>query len=228
MILAKTHGTLEEVKHRKRPVVTLSWAQSLNGTIAHKVGEKTTLSSPQSMEKTHVLRSYHQGLMVGIGTVLADDPQLNVRLAPGPSPIPMILDTKLRIPLGAKVLAREDQKPWIFYSEGSEEKIKKLQDLGAWVFHVPWSNAGVDIKAVLEVLAAEAIHSLMVEGGSQVLSTFLREKLADQVVITLCPQLMSGVPGVDFTHYPGGREVFERSAWEAVGTDLLFWGRFKA
>ncbi|OHD13689.1 MAG: hypothetical protein A2Z96_07285 [Spirochaetes bacterium GWB1_48_6] len=226
MIFEEVRKVLESSSHRKRPGVTLSWAQSLNGVIAAKKGEKTLLSDNPSLEVLHGLRSLHQGLMVGIGTILADDPQLNVRLVPGPSPIPIILDTKLRIPLDAKVLHRTDAKPWIFYTEGSEEKKKKLQDLDAWLFQVSWGPAGVDLKAVLEILKMEAMNSLMVEGGSSVISSFLREKFSDQAVITLCPLIMDGLGLPDFTHFPHTKHSFTKTLVESAGKDQIYWGQW--
>lgn len=225
MILEKVRSVLEGTVHRKRPSITLSWAQSLNGVIAAKKGEKTLLSDGPSLEFLHQLRSLHQGLLVGIGTLLADDPQLNVRLVTGPSPLPIILDTKLRIPLGAKVLGRTDAKPWIFHTEGSDDKKKKLQDLGAWLFQVPWGAAGVDLKAVMEILKAEGIGTLMVEGGASVHSSFLREKEMDQVVLTLCPLIMDGLSVPDFTHMHGTKLSFQDTETASAGRDTLFWGK---
>jgi len=226
MIFEEVRKVLEGSNHRKRPGITLSWAQSLNGSIALKRGEATELSDGASLEMLHTLRSLHKGLLVGIGTVLSDDPQLNVRLVQGPSPIPIILDTKLRIPLNAQVLKRTDAKPWIFYTEGNEDKKKRLQDLDAWLFQVPWGPSGVELKAVLEILKAEGIDSLMVEGGASVLSSFLREKDADQAVITLCPLFMGGLGVPDFTHIPYSKTAFTRTLTEQAGKDLVYWGQW--
>src|SRR5208337_2590726 len=100
------------------PVVTLSWAQSAAGAIAREDGSPLHISGPESMTLTHCLRAAHDAILVGIRTVLSDDPLLSARLLPSPpsppQPQPVILDSNLRFPLGARLLAREDRKPWIF------------------------------------------------------------------------------------------------------------------
>jgi len=96
------------------PLVTVSWAQSANGAIAAADGSPVALSGPESLRLTHRLRALHGAIMVGIETVIADDPLLSVRLAEGPQPQPVILDSRLRFPPGARLLSRADRKPWIF------------------------------------------------------------------------------------------------------------------
>ncbi|MBN2641694.1 MAG: RibD family protein, partial [Victivallales bacterium] len=97
-----------------RPLVTLAWAQSLDGSIARKSGERLAISGPEATAMTHALRAEHDTILVGIGTVLADDPRLDVRLAPGPSPLPLVLDPTLRTPADSRLVARTDRKPWLF------------------------------------------------------------------------------------------------------------------
>src|SRR5512142_1687762 len=91
-----------------RPLVTLSYAQSLDGCLTVERGRPTPLSGREALRLTHRLRAAHQGILVGVGTVLADDPQLNVRLVEGRSPRPLVLDTNLRLPLEAGLLQRSE------------------------------------------------------------------------------------------------------------------------
>jgi riboflavin biosynthesis pyrimidine reductase len=93
------------------PAVTLSWAQASNGAIAAAGGVRVALSCPESLTLTHRLRGMHRGILVGIGTVLSDYPLLSVRLADGPQPQPIVLDSRLRFPLFARLLARADRTP---------------------------------------------------------------------------------------------------------------------
>ena len=94
-----------------RPVVTLSYAQSLDGSIAARRGFPLQISGTESAQLTHQLRAVHDAILVGIGTVLADDPHLTVRHAQGKDPQPVVLDSQLRFPLGAKLL--RERSPWI-------------------------------------------------------------------------------------------------------------------
>ncbi|KAF9439133.1 2,5-diamino-6-(ribosylamino)-4(3H)-pyrimidinone 5'-phosphate reductase [Entomortierella beljakovae] len=129
------------------PHVTLTFAQSLDGKIAGSQGKQLILSGPESMKATHILRSKHDAILVGIGTVLNDDPRLTVRLSsddfpPGSGsiehPQPVILDAKLRFPKSAKlVLPTSPKKPWIFTSPTHDNQKKtELEQLGAKVFVV--------------------------------------------------------------------------------------------
>ena len=95
-----------------RPLVTLSYAQSLDGCIAARAGERLALSGPESMQLTHQFRAAHNAILVGIGTVLADNPRLTVRLVQGQDPQPVVLDSHLRIPLEASLL-HNSRRPWI-------------------------------------------------------------------------------------------------------------------
>lgn len=209
------------------PAVTVTWAQSAAGAIATEDGRPLLLSGPESMLLTHRLRAMHDAILVGIQTVLADDPLLSVRLLPEPpphpQPQPVILDSRLRFPLTARLLAREDRKPWIFASSGpegtggAEEQAQALQDRGARIFRVTPGPAGLDLYAVLRALAGSGIRSLMVEGGARVLRAFLSAGFADQLVVTESPSPVRGLPGPDL---PG----LVRSLTETLGADSVTWG----
>ena len=120
-------------EHRQRtgrPLVTLSYAQSLDGSIADRPGRPLSLSGSQSMILTHGLRASHDAILVGIGTVLADNPRLNVRLVTGKSPQPVIVDSRLRFPPYANLL-RHGRAPWIVANEGADpERREALEAIG--------------------------------------------------------------------------------------------------
>ena len=98
---------------RGRPFVTLSYAQSVDGSIAIARGLRSALSGPESLRFTHALRAGHDGILVGVGTVLADDPELRVRLVDGRDPQPVIVDSHLSTPVQAKLLSQSGRQPWI-------------------------------------------------------------------------------------------------------------------
>jgi GTP cyclohydrolase II len=199
------------------PVVTLSWAQSSTGAIAAPDGQRVTLSGHESLVLTHQLRALHDAILVGVQTVFSDDPLLSVRLAAGPQPRPVVLDSHLRTPLTARMLERTDIKPWIFCSDEPGEKGADLAGLGATVIRVGRRANGLDLEEVLRILHEKGIASVMVEGGAHVLSSFLHLGLATQVIVTESPSKMVGLAG------PGMPRLatFER---ETVGEDAVTWG----
>jgi len=207
------------------PVVTLSWAQSAAGAIARADGTPLRISGQESMILTHGLRAMHDAILVGIQTVLADDPLLSVRLLPSPlsapepppQPQPVVLDSRLRLPPGARLLGREDRKPWVFYTEDVGGKAAMLRGAGATLFRVGRGPGGLDLYEVLQALGSAGIASLMVEGGARVLRAFMTAGFAEQVVVTVSPSTVEGLPG------PGMPGMVE-SMTETIGTDSVTWG----
>jgi GTP cyclohydrolase II len=212
-----------------RPLVTLSYAQSLDGSLSARRGEGLAISCPETKLLTHQLRAANAGILVGIGTVLADDPSLGARLVGGPHPQPVILDRMLRIPLEARLLKRKELPPWLFCgSDAPDENQLALERTGARVFRVSADVTGcLDLPEVLKKLAEKEIPSLMVEGGGKVITSFLRAGLADQAMLTIAPVWIGGMASVNEALvrrsmvYPALREVQFRQ----VGRDVVIWGK---
>jgi GTP cyclohydrolase II len=212
-----------------RPFVTLSYAQSLDGCIAARRGQPLALSGPQSLAMTHRLRAAHQAILVGIGTLLADDPQLTVRLAEGPQPQPVIVDSHLRFPPQARLLRNHPRSPWIATSQGADPvRQQVLEGRGARILRLPANAASqVCLAALLEELGASGITSLMVEGGAGVITSFLREGLVDLLVLTISPVLVGGFHAVnrlgepDTAHFPRLSPVHCKQLDE----DVILWGK---
>ncbi|HUF37191.1 MAG TPA: RibD family protein [Anaerolineales bacterium] len=177
-----------------RPLVMLSYAQSLDGSLARRRGEPLALSGPQSLAFTHRLRSAHDAILVGIGTVLADDPRLTARTPGGRDPRPVILDTDLRTPAGAR-LWTHPVGPWLFSARGLPENRKiETERRGGQVFEVPRSSGGrLELPAVLDALGALGVAGLMVEGGAAVITSFLLSGLVDRAAITIAPVFVGGL-----------------------------------
>ena len=204
------------------PVVTLSWARTAAGAIAAPGGARTAVSGSESLLLTHRLRAMHAGILVGIQTLLSDNPLLSVRLVDGPQPRPIVLDSRLRIPASARLLSRADMLPWIFHAEGSEgagAASAELERAGARLFAVPCGPGGLDLRAVLAVLRGQGIASVMVEGGARVLQSFIAAALASQAVITTSPSLLEGILGPDIPQFVATEK-------EPYGQDTVLWGRF--
>lgn len=177
-----------------RPLVTLSYAQSMDGSITHRRGEPLALSGPESLRFTHQLRDAHDAILVGIGTVLADDPRLTVRSIRGVDPQPVVLDSRLRLPRDARIW-EHPRVPWIFVGQHpSVYRVRAVMQRGARVFSVPSSSGRyLDLGNVLDELGSAGIAALMVEGGASVITSFLVSGMVDQVVITIAPRFVGGV-----------------------------------
>lgn len=206
-----------------RPFVTLSYAQSLDGSIALRSCEPLALSGSESLRLTHQLRSLHDGILVGIGTVLADDPQLNVRHWSGISPQPIVLDSQLRMPSDARLRQCAEKPCWILttqsnqWSEQEGAEICSLQ---------PGADGRVCLQNALALLYEKGIRQLMVEGGANVITAFIKAQLVDAVVITLVPKFVGGYKAVGDLEIGSRVElpVIQPFNTERLGDDVIMWG----
>jgi riboflavin-specific deaminase-like protein len=206
-----------------RPLVTLTYAQSIDGSIAARHGAQTHISGPETKLFTHRLRSAHDAILVGIGTVLADDPKLTARRAEGRNPQPVILDTHARFPMNAQLLQHPTHRPWIITGKKTATAAS-LEAAGARIICLPAADNRIDLGALLDWLGSEGIASLMVEGGAKVITSFLHARLVDQYILTIGPTLIGGVHGVES---PGASDVFPRLVdydVQRMGYDLVLWG----
>ncbi|HID06029.1 MAG TPA: bifunctional diaminohydroxyphosphoribosylaminopyrimidine deaminase/5-amino-6-(5-phosphoribosylamino)uracil reductase RibD, partial [Armatimonadetes bacterium] len=170
------------------PFVTLKYAQSLDGRIATSTGDSRWISSERARRFAHRLRAVHDAVLVGIGTVLADDPQLTVRMIKGRNPLRVIIDSHLRIPQEAKVLQGDAPTLIATASVAPKEKAQALRQMGIEVVEV--GGERVELSRLLKELASRGVLSLLVEGGQGVITSFLREGLADELVVIVAPLLI--------------------------------------
>jgi len=212
-----------------RPWVTLTYAQSLDGSLATPGGARLTLSGPDSLRLTHRLRAWHDCILVGIGTVLNDDPSLTVRLVAGTSPRPIVLDSQLRLPASARLL-KMGARPLILTGEqASLERAQRLRAAGAEVASIPArASGGLDLVHVLSTLHQLGLRRLMVEGGSRVLHSILGQRLGDCLVVTVAPQLVAGTPALAAPP-PDGRAwpALIDPRWSQAGQDAILWARLE-
>jgi riboflavin-specific deaminase-like protein len=209
--------------HLLQPFVTLSYAQSLDGSIAAVAGRRLLLSGPRAMNMTHQLRAAHDGILVGIGTVLADNPRLTTRLVDGSHPQPIILDSYLRTPLEAKVLEHPRSVCIACLEESLPARRDALLQAGADLIPLPESEHGyIDLGVLLSALISRGIQSLMVEGGARVITNFLAEELVDLLVLTINSRLVGGL------HAPvkllEGQPKLRAAQWIRLGEDQVVWG----
>jgi GTP cyclohydrolase II len=210
-----------------RPFVTLCYAQSIDGSLAAVSGKPLALSGIESLKLTHRLRAAHGAIMVGIGTVLSDDPRLTVRHVAGRDPQPVVLDSRLRIPLGCGLMRDPERCVWVAAAEGFAPcRRQAVEDAGGRVFCAPATADGrVDLPAILSRLAENGIASLMVEGGVRVINSLMAARLVDYVVVTIAPVFVGGEPDVRLqTELLTGPRIegFEHAN---IGGDLVLWGK---
>ncbi|CDF38782.1 unnamed protein product [Chondrus crispus] len=252
--------------HPDRPFVCATWAQSANGMIAAAPGVRTLISGEESMQMTHMLRAAHDAILVGVGTALADDPRLSCRLkqcdiatvdealvrhgidAPRKtdrSPVPVILDPKLRTPAKSKFIEDVHRRnvacrPVVFFAERGVDQIddtsqKALAELvqlesapveARKAEHAQHSSTLLSLPSVLQTLHKQHVSSVMVEGGAAVLSSFLKSGLCDLVVVTISPKLFgSGLTLADRSDY-GSFPTMDLSdpKWILCGEDIVLVG----
>lgn len=180
------------------PYVTLTYAQSLDGSIASNAGEPLPLSGEAALGMTHRLRAAHDAILVGIGTVLADDPRLNVRRGSGAHPVPVVLDSSLRFPLDARLLECDGPAPHIFSGPDVDpQKQAELKERGATVRSLSCGPDGdLCLESLLQDLGERGFASVMVEGGHQVLTSFFRQRYGQRVVVTIAPSFVGGTPAL--------------------------------
>lgn len=214
----------------RRPFVTLTYAQSLDGSIASADSLPLHLSGPKSSEMTHLLRSSNDAILVGIETVIADDPRLTVRLADGQDPQPIVLDSRLRCPLNATLLESYRTMPWLATREDAPlDRQVELEAAGARILRLPAreSDGLVDLRALMATLYEDGVRSLMVEGGARVITELLEARFVDHVVITIAPTLVGGLHAVSSKN-SGISAAFPRLqalGYKREGDDLVVWGR---
>ena len=183
-----------------RPLVTISYAQTLDGRLATRSGSSRWISGEASLRLTHRLRAAHDAIMVGVGTVLADDPRLTVRLVAGRDPLRVVVDSRLRTPPDAAVLRDGAASGTLLAITdlAPPERREVIEALGADMLVMPSSaDSRVDLAALLRELGRRGAGSVMVEGGAGLITALLRLRLADQVAITVAPKILgSGIAAV--------------------------------
>lgn len=182
-----------------QPFVILKIASSLDGKIATASGESKWITGEQSRKMVHRLRSEVDAVMVGIGTVLKDDPMLNVRLIKGRDPHRVILDSQLEIPLTARVLNSEPSNAMTYIVttlDSPEDKIIALKKKGAVIISLNSKGGYIDLPLLMKKLGSLGITSLMIEGGSEINASALRSEIVDRVLIFMSPKIIGGKDSV--------------------------------
>ncbi|MDH4161161.1 MAG: bifunctional diaminohydroxyphosphoribosylaminopyrimidine deaminase/5-amino-6-(5-phosphoribosylamino)uracil reductase RibD [Nitrospirota bacterium] len=213
------------------PFVTMKIAQTLDGKIATAKGESKWITGPDAREAGHYLRDTHDAILVGINTVLKDDPSLTTRIPGGRDPIRVVVDSSLRIPMKAKIITqRSSARTIVATVDGaSESKLRKLEAAGVEVVITRAAQGRVDLKDLMKKLGMRSIMSLLIEGGAEVHASALKAGIVDKAVIFIAPMLMTGK---DSLCSIGGRSPaklaqavkFSEAEVDTVGDDLMVEG----
>jgi diaminohydroxyphosphoribosylaminopyrimidine deaminase/5-amino-6-(5-phosphoribosylamino)uracil reductase len=214
---------------RGRPLVTLKLATTLDGRLATRSGESQWITGPAARREAHAMRGRADAVMVGVGTLLADDPRLTCRL-PGYKHVPMvrvIADSHLRSPATAAVVGTARQDPtWFLARAGADPaRARMMSDAGARVIELPAAEPGVDLVQALASLAASGITRVLVEGGAHMAAALLRADLVDRLAWFHAPAIL-GADGWPATQALGvallsAMPRFHRTASRALGEDML-------
>jgi len=212
--------------------LTLKLAISLDGRIATRTGASKWITGPESRMRVQTLRAAHDAVMVGVNTVLADNPRLTVRDVPGRSPVRVIVDSKLRIPTTAQVVQTATQIPTCVVTTLAAPKPleEALHAFGVRVIRVaPTAEGRCDPSMMLRELAAREVVSVMCEGGSELGGSLLASGLADELHVFVAPLLLGprGRPGaVDWAgpENPSDAPRIDPPRWELCGGDAYVWG----
>jgi riboflavin-specific deaminase-like protein len=181
-----------------RPSVTVKYAQTLDGRIATAAGESRWISSAESRRLAHRLRALHDAVLVGVGTVIADNPQLTVRLAEGSDPLRVVVDSRLRTPRSAHVLNDHPERTvFAVTTHAPTRRLAAVHRTGAATMVVREDDGHVDLLDLLMILGARGVGSVLVEGGASIISSLLRQRLVGRLVVITAPRILgAGVEAV--------------------------------
>ena len=178
------------------PFVALKTAMTLDGKIATHTGDSRWITNEKSREYVHQLRDTFDAVLVGIGTVLKDNPRLNTRLPRkgARDPVRLIIDARLETPINSQLLQTAGQQETVFYClSGAESlRIKQMQDLGAEVVVIRDSSRRVPLEKVFRDVAQRGLTSVLMEAGSQINAYALEKKLVDKVYWFIAPRICGG------------------------------------
>lgn len=180
----------------KTPFVVMKYAMTLDGKIATKTGASKWITGEAARAEVQHMRHRYMGIMAGIGTVIADDPMLNVRVEGWKSPIRILCDSGLRIPLDGQIVKSAGKyRTIVAYadSENTEAKRKRLHEMGVETICCPDENNQVDLKKLMKYLGEEGIDSILLEGGGTLNDSALRAGIVQEVQAFIAPKLFGGM-----------------------------------
>jgi len=187
----------------QKPFITMKAGSTLDGKIATHTADSKWITSADARNDGHKLRNENMAILVGVNTVIEDDPELTTRIPNGRNPIRIVLDSTLRIPLDSKVATDGLAETWIFTSSTfNEEAKKRLEERGVLIYHTSGSKH-VDTNDVVRILGEKLVSSVLIEGGGTIHAAFLENQLVDKVAIYIAPKLVGGAQAPTFLEGTG-------------------------
>lgn len=210
----------------KRPFVLLKCAMTLDGQLATRTGDSKWVTGPEARQAVHELRHNLDAIMVGRHTISTDDPSLTTRRAMGEGRVPaagrdparVVLDSRLSIDPGARVLQAGSQAPtYLVHGPAVDEGRRAIfKDRGARLIEVPLGEGGLDLDLVMERLGGEGITSVLIEGGGRLIASALKSRVVDKVNLFYAPKLLGGNDGVPMCAGPGCEKMADALALTRV------------
>lgn len=220
----------------KRPFVLMKSAVSLDGKIATTLGESKWISGEISRQYVHKLRNNFMAIMVGIGTVISDDPLLTTRIEnkKSKSPTAIIVDSKLKIPLNSRIFTTLNERKIIIATTeyADEAKMAELKKMGVLVLKTPSKGGHVNLDCLMNEIGKMGIDSILLEGGSKLNFSCIRENVVDKVMYFVAPKLIGGekaktsIEGDGIKSLSNAVELIDMSS-EKIGEDILLTGYVK-
>lgn len=212
------------------PLVALKTAMSLDGKIATAGGESKWITGERARAAAHRLRATHDAVLVGVETVLADDPELTVRMVRGRTPLRVVADSRARTPPRARLLAADERPPVIAVTRRApDSRVRRLERAGAEVWAVRSRRGKLDLRALMKRLGEQEVQSVLLEGGGRLAAGALAAGLADRVYFFVAPRIIGGDEAP--TPVEGAGVLRPSQAWRVeslrvrrVGEDLLISG----
>jgi diaminohydroxyphosphoribosylaminopyrimidine deaminase/5-amino-6-(5-phosphoribosylamino)uracil reductase len=201
--------------------------------MAARTGDSRWITGEEARKHAHRMRDRADAVLVGVGTVLADDPELTVRHVQGQDPVRVVLDSALRTPLTSKLLRSGRSPVWIFHTEDADtERALRLRDAGAVLFATPRGSRGLDLDSVLRELSRRDVMKLLVEGGPHVHGALLDGGFVDRVSLFFAPRILGDAEGMPLAFGLARTRISEafhvvRPELRKLGEDLLIEGRLE-
>ena len=217
------------------PFVVLKWAMTMDGKIATVSNASRWITGDKARNKVHRLRQQYSAIMVGVNTIITDDPLLNTRLKMNPvkHPLKIIADSTCRIPVDSRVLTNDPQLTILAVSEMAEkDKVRTIERMGAQVMVCPMKEGHIDLSYLMRSVGAMGIDSVMIEGGSALAFSALKEGIVDKVIGFIAPKILGGISApvpVGGAGIPDMENAINVSNWKCrkMGDDLMVEGYLK-
>lgn len=210
---------------RKNSYVALKYAMTLDGKIATSTGDAKWISSEKSRQWVHKLRTQFDGILVGVNTVIRDNPELTSH-GRGKNPVRIIIDPYLIIPLNSKVIKDENATVIIHSNENKTKKIKQIQDYNKYLLYIKSQKGLIDFKNIVEELRRISIFSILIEGGGLTAWLALKSGIVNEIITFVSPKIIGGKDAITPVEGEGIRKISKAiktkvTRFEKMGEDIL-------